>query len=43
MYLGSPIAALDVPGSVVTVEHFEYERRRDAGQSVDGSTFSACS
>src|SRR6516164_5675053 len=24
-----------VPGSVITVEHFEYERSRDAGQSVD--------
>src|SRR5262249_42190783 len=24
-----------VPGSVITVEHFEYQRRRDAGQSVD--------
>src|SRR5262249_5583303 len=24
-----------VPGLVITVEHFEYERSRDAGQSVD--------
>src|SRR5262249_52827696 len=30
--LGQPLL---VPGSVITVEHFEYERRRDAGQSVD--------
>src|SRR5215470_4815641 len=27
--------SLLVPGLVITVEHFEYERRRDAGQRVD--------
>src|SRR5262249_41422914 len=30
--LSQPLLA---PGSVITVEHFEYERSRDAGQSVD--------
>src|SRR5262249_58758733 len=27
--------SLLVPGLALTVEHFEYERRRDAGQRVD--------